>query len=177
MAKKRCSKCQVEKPLTSYQADSKNKDGLRTECRECRSASRANPVTRSKQTISRMKHNGLSIDITTHDIAWTLGECRCSYCGVELEYSETTLDHITPLDRQGPNTFANTTVACRSCNSRKGKQPALIFMLTECETYYNRKLLEQIALRRGVTTEEIYTELVIDAQGYFAEQSAQAVST
>src|SRR5690606_31444542 len=112
-----------------------------------------------------------------HGIAWTLGECRCSYCGVELEYSETTIDHITPTDRQGPNTFANTTVACRSCNCRKGSQPALLFMLTEVEPYYNRKLLEQMALRSGQSVAEVYTELVIDAQAYFAEQSAQAVSS
>lgn len=168
---KRCWGCKEDRLLTEFD---KSSNGM---CKTCRVEYRKQPKQRAKQTINRMKHKGMSINLTTHDIAWTLGDCRCSYCGIELEYADTTLDHITPLDRQGPNTFANTTVACRSCNSRKGSQPALLFMLTECEPYYNRKLLEQIALRSGQSVADVYAELVIDAQRYFAEHSAQAVTT
>lgn len=49
----------------------------------------------------------------------------CAYCG---ERKPLELDHIEPLARGGAHDIRNATVACKSCNSSKGKKPLLIFM-------------------------------------------------
>ena len=70
---------------------------------------------------------------------WTLverrpwGDSRCSYCDVKMIYYTpkvgeradpriATRDHIKPQARGGRNNLENITVACLSCNTRKGKQ-------------------------------------------------------
>lgn len=45
----------------------------------------------------------------------------CHYCGTTN--NELTIDHIQPTARGGTDTPNNITVACRSCNSRKGTRP------------------------------------------------------
>lgn len=47
---------------------------------------------------------------------------RCVYCDQFIRFSEMTLDHITPLVRNGPlRQKENCAVCCRSCNSLKGQ--------------------------------------------------------
>jgi 5-methylcytosine-specific restriction endonuclease McrA len=41
---------------------------------------------------------------------------RCAYCG----RTATTVDHVVPQSRGGPNTWTNTVAACGGCNQRKG---------------------------------------------------------
>lgn len=61
---------------------------------------------------------------------------RCAYCGKMMEYKDTTIDHIFPINKlsydpnvrkraaswgiNGANEEANLVTACRSCNSKKG---------------------------------------------------------
>ena len=41
---------------------------------------------------------------------------RCAYCGA----AATTIDHVLPRSRGGPNQWHNTVAACGPCNQRKG---------------------------------------------------------
>ena len=172
---RRCARCNESKPLEEFHRNLKATSGYRSECRECRAERRANPVTRSKQAISRIKHRIKSCDIddslNSMDVIWVLSDSACDYCGAELEYADTTLDHVIPVSRQGPNTFGNIVCACSRCNSSKGDKPVLLYMIQSCEPYANRKLLERLALRRGSSVSEVYSELVLDTQRYFKEQS------
>lgn len=43
----------------------------------------------------------------------------CQYCGVKLQSSEITIDHITPKARGGQTTWENCVVACVGCNHKK----------------------------------------------------------
>lgn len=43
---------------------------------------------------------------------------RCAYC----QRAATTVDHVIPKARGGPNTFANTVAACLRCNNKKGSR-------------------------------------------------------
>lgn len=40
---------------------------------------------------------------------------RCGYCGSRA----TSVDHVLPRSRGGPDSFLNTVAACASCNQRK----------------------------------------------------------
>ena len=44
----------------------------------------------------------------------------CKYCSMAVAWFELTVDHIEPVCMGGSNELDNLTVACRSCNSRKG---------------------------------------------------------
>lgn len=43
----------------------------------------------------------------------------CLYCGERFPASRLSLDHVVPVSRSGPSTFANLATCCRPCNSRK----------------------------------------------------------
>ena len=45
---------------------------------------------------------------------------HCFYCGFELEWEESTADHIIPRAEGGSNDRANLVIACNSCNELKG---------------------------------------------------------
>ena len=46
----------------------------------------------------------------------------CAYCGKELEFDQTTIDHKMPRSRGGTDDMENLTICCSICNSRKGSQ-------------------------------------------------------
>lgn len=45
---------------------------------------------------------------------------QCAYCGWQMTYEESTLDHVIPLSKGGSNTIENIVLACRPCNEFKG---------------------------------------------------------
>lgn len=55
----------------------------------------------------------------------------CCYCKVPTvvdpiegeRFRERTLDHVIALSQGGKDELANVVLACRSCNSRKGRRP------------------------------------------------------
>jgi 5-methylcytosine-specific restriction endonuclease McrA len=47
---------------------------------------------------------------------------KCQYCGIELNYSGITVDHIYPASRGGTTTWKNCVAACRHCNNNKGNK-------------------------------------------------------
>lgn len=49
---------------------------------------------------------------------------RCVYCGIPA----TEQDHLIPFFRGGANTADNVVPACKTCNSKKGKKPLLLFL-------------------------------------------------
>lgn len=44
---------------------------------------------------------------------------KCAYCGIDINYKEMQIDHVTPLHRGGTDTQDNRFPACRSCNHYK----------------------------------------------------------
>jgi 5-methylcytosine-specific restriction endonuclease McrA len=51
---------------------------------------------------------------------------KCAYCGAENVPLE--IEHITPKARGGTNAVSNLTLACHSCNQRKGALPVEDFL-------------------------------------------------
>lgn len=51
---------------------------------------------------------------------------QCAYCGAEQVPLE--MEHIVPKTNGGSNRISNLTLACCSCNQRKGSQPIEVFL-------------------------------------------------
>jgi 5-methylcytosine-specific restriction endonuclease McrA len=43
----------------------------------------------------------------------------CQYCGVKLNNTSGTKDHVTPLSKGGKNTWTNLVAACKPCQGKK----------------------------------------------------------
>ena len=48
--------------------------------------------------------------------------CSCQYCGVQLQTSDATIDHIIPKAQGGKTTWKNCVIACVKCNNNKGNR-------------------------------------------------------
>jgi len=79
----------------------------------------------------RMNRRAVDADvrgqITAEDLAYVilLSRDRCHYCGIAVERTGGAFDHVTPLDRGGPNDITNIVRSCMTCNRRKfTKNPA-----------------------------------------------------
>ena len=47
---------------------------------------------------------------------------QCQYCGVALNRTNLTMDHIIPQTRGGANDWRNCVAACFNCNNKKGNR-------------------------------------------------------
>jgi len=56
---------------------------------------------------------------------------RCYICLQYVSYAEFQLDHIRPITKDGPHTYDNVAVTCRSCNAKKGNR-FVTFAFREC---------------------------------------------
>jgi 5-methylcytosine-specific restriction endonuclease McrA len=46
----------------------------------------------------------------------------CQYCGEQLPMSDLNYDHVIPKSRGGKTTWTNISMACYTCNERKGNR-------------------------------------------------------
>jgi len=54
---------------------------------------------------------------------------KCHYCKKQLTRFSATLDHIQPVSEGGDNSFSNLVTACLHCNSERGNQPVMDFIV------------------------------------------------
>jgi hypothetical protein len=64
----------------------------------------------------------------------------CVWCGRAPWHTDLTAEHIVPRSRGGRTSPENLTVACRSCNKRRGTKPVVSFV---------RSLLDEGGRPRG----------------------------
>lgn len=49
----------------------------------------------------------------------------CQYCGIEVNDTNATLDHVHPQSLGGKSNWANLATACKSCNYKKADNPKI----------------------------------------------------
>ncbi|MFD2923887.1 HNH endonuclease [Halobacillus naozhouensis] len=141
-ATKNCRICQTEKPLSEYNVKKSNKDGLRNACRPCQRNSNAEYrktpegrlVRAFHQAKGSAKRNGVFDDLTMDELreAYRVSKARgCPYCGEEIEDNSFSLDHVIPMSKHGPNTFANIVICHHLCNTNKHNRPVTDYATEE----------------------------------------------
>lgn len=60
-----------------------------------------------------------TIQLVYEDNIKKYGTLTCEYCKNPIEFGKDTLDHKTPLSRNGTNDYENLCIACGRCNRRK----------------------------------------------------------
>lgn len=53
------------------------------------------------------------------EIVWKKYDCKCAYCGEDLEYHKMQVDHIEPKYKGGKDDISNYNPSCRQCNFYK----------------------------------------------------------
>jgi len=48
---------------------------------------------------------------------------QCQYCGIKLDWSSVTIDHVVPRCKGGQTTWKNCVASCVKCNMKKGPRP------------------------------------------------------
>lgn len=145
MKTKTCGKCKETKSVEEFSKNRAKKDGLQTQCKQCKKQwyqdnpeykkqydqdnkehkaeymkqwRKDNPEKRraNKQRRRALKKNAPSDGTWTPAFDRFIHSLPCSVCG-STENIEA--DHIDPLDLGGPDTARNCMPLCRSCNASK----------------------------------------------------------
>ena len=53
---------------------------------------------------------------------WSYSNQTCSYCSKGLTSKDFQVDHIRPVCKGGTDEITNLTIACATCNKRKGRK-------------------------------------------------------
>lgn len=131
-ARKRCSGCGEEKPLTDFYRSSRYRDGRQIWCKSCSlRAVKQHQAREGKSVVHRSAKYGLTKD----EVRVMLQIPICQSCGAELgdSYSRK-FDHCHETER-----FRG--VLCHPCNmSCMGNAADAIFRLEKCIHYLRRDL-------------------------------------
>lgn len=148
--RRRCKECDEVKPLGDFVQNKAMHLGRLLQCKVCRarqvrewkSTNRANVATHRKvyrqrypereerwQRERRARKMAAESDgLVTIDTLRSRDGDSCNYCSAVMDFGPwtptnilgATVDHVVPLAAGGPDTLANTVLACLSCNTRKG---------------------------------------------------------
>jgi 5-methylcytosine-specific restriction endonuclease McrA len=64
-----------------------------------------------------------------------LNDPHCHYCGRELAFEESTLDHKLAKGKGGTHEMSNLVLSCLECNHEKGDGDYESFVSEKCNVY------------------------------------------
>lgn len=148
-----CSTCGVEKPITAFHKNGKDKDGntaYRPDCKECYTITRKVSKKKHSKFTSNTKHRTGEQDTISikdwKDAMLHFNGC-CGYCGrKQSRRIKITKEHVVPVSKGGLTIRSNVIPACSTCNCSKGDR--------EMEDWFKRQKFyrpEQLALIRRWT--------------------------
>jgi 5-methylcytosine-specific restriction endonuclease McrA len=123
MKKLICKVCGAEKELSEFRGDKRKKLGVIHTCKVCRRAQDAQNGEmirwRYRSVKKRAKKFGVIDTLEFNEYADVFAGDTCTYCGVELNDSNRSVDHVYPMSAGFANGLLNITHCCRECNDRK----------------------------------------------------------
>jgi len=127
--KKTCKSCEREKPYDEFYNLKSSPDGKHPNCKPCCKISRARENVRKrdkKNKVSRRQDYRAAInkiqadsDITL-DALYKRDKGICQICGQWVQPKHASIDHITPIIRNGTHTWDNVQLSHIRCNKSKG---------------------------------------------------------
>jgi len=103
------------------------------------------------------------------ETAYKKSKGRCVYCNTKLDFDEMTLDHLTPLNRNGTNKSSNFVCSCSECNMDKGDLTLreFYFIRWVIKKGYNKNIFKSMSRFSCVNTGIRYFLKRIDDPKYF----------
>lgn len=83
---------------------------------------------------------------------WNKFDCKCAYCGNDLEYSKMQVDHIEAKANGGKNDIYNYNPSCRQCNFYKGAGSLELFRshITTILDRVKKPFIVRLAIKYGL---------------------------
>jgi len=133
-SEKKCSKCDVVKPINNFRKHCNSADGHYSTCQQCSAEYRKTLDYQAQSKVDRQRRRSRERNAegshTSQDIKqiYARQNGKCAHCEKELNFVFH-VDHIIPLSKGGSNYPSNLQILCATCNLRKAaKLPSdLIF--------------------------------------------------
>ena len=83
---------------------------------------------------------------------WKKYNCKCAYCGEDLEYKKMQVDHIDAKYLGGANDIKNYNPSCRGCNFYKSTFSLDQFkqQLSTLHERFNKIFIVRLAIKYGI---------------------------
>jgi len=128
-----CKDCLKELSIDNFYIDRDSTDGRNIRCsvcaREYKRRMKNHKISRRVSDANgncggrgKTRNKNITDKITTKEVIELLDKQNneCFYCRVEITDSNISLDHATPLSRNGKNIISNIDIVCVDCNMLKG---------------------------------------------------------
>jgi len=141
---KKCSKCEVEKPLSEFRKRSK-RDTYQSWCKKCEKCYQRKSESYKWQKLKNNLKRYPKSDVTLEQIKSQLGEPdTCYLCGLPLKWEHAEVDHVIPLTKGGMTTISNLKWAHKKCNRMKHDYtiPELLERITLIHSNLSKRLKE-----------------------------------
>jgi hypothetical protein len=144
-----CIACGVDKPLSEFPRNGKDKDGstaYRADCRECYNIRRSIKKKKHSKFISSTKSRTGEVDTFSIDdwkAAMIYFRGGCAYCAVkQSRRTKMTKEHVIPVSKGGPTVRVNIVPGCVRCNCSKGDSDMATWFRKQ--SYFSETRLEAV---------------------------------
>lgn len=124
--KKRCSACKIEQLISRFGKDHSAPFGIHRRCNDCVRTKdlfgTLKPLSQEEREAAFFKkrlrhHKGVNVEEV---LALYRKDRHCQYCRIELNFENLSIDHRTPVSRNGSQSTENIAMCCWVCNRAKG---------------------------------------------------------
>ncbi|MGM8212126.1 HNH endonuclease [Virgibacillus sp. W0430] len=171
-----CRICNEKKTLDLFEIDKRYKSGYTTRCKACKFESNTKPAKAFRRLFERQDKYPIPVETykESFEKLYELNADRCTYC-FQFYDSTPEFDHITPLSLGGRHVTSNFAIICKTCNSRKGNKPLLVFY-EENPSFHWANLNYVIKVKAHLskrTYEEVEQELQQQYDDYMQEHKTE----
>ena len=123
-----CSKCKIEKDKFNFQIRNNKPSGWcnlcrREYCKSCKDKVSYRISKRKGKLARRARLRSVDTGKVTKQFLELLYNTKyCYYCHKLINRDDRTIEHLTPITRNGLHHPSNIVMACRWCNSSKGNK-------------------------------------------------------